>query len=59
MKQISSILLAIVALSFLAVSCKTAGQGDGRSRGISGEDTGFDRESVYKMQERTFRQLTY
>jgi len=60
MKKIPTLFLALVVLSSMTVGCQTTRKGaDGRSGGISGEDTGFNRESIYEMQDRTFRQLAY
>ncbi len=60
MKKIPSILLALVVLSSMTVGCQTTqNRAEGGSGGISGEDTGFNRQSIYEMQDRTFRQLAY
>jgi len=53
-------LLALVALGSANVSCQSTRGGDGRSTGISASETGgLDRQSIYEMQDRTFRQLAY
>lgn len=57
--------IAALGLGSTMVSCTTTStdsdndQQDERARGISSGDRGFGRESIYKMQDRTFRQLAY
>ena len=56
------ILLAVLlGLSFSMISCTTVSESgdEGRAGGISGSDAGFNRQDVYDMQDRTFRQLAY
>lgn len=51
--------LLLAAVPVLTTSCASR-EGGGSEGGISAAQTGsFDRESVYEMQDRTFRQLAY
>lgn len=53
------VLLMFVGMSSTMVSCTTM-SGDGvDSEGISASETSFNRQSVYEMQDRAFRQLAY
>jgi len=51
--------LAAASLCFTNACQTTRGDADESPEGISGAGMGMTRESIYKMQERTFRQLAY
>lgn len=58
MKTFAWLFLPLAAASLCFTSCQTI-QDDDEVRGISGAGMGMNRESIYQMQDRTFRQLAY
>ena len=59
MKRIALLSLFALALSCFSIGCESRKTDKDAPNGISAAQTGYSRESVYKLQDRTFRQLAY
>jgi hypothetical protein len=59
MKIGSSFLLLLVACGLSVFTSCTTTQDDAAPEGISSDTTGMSRDSIYKWQDRTLRELAY
>lgn len=59
MKSLAWLFLPLAAASLCFTSCQTIQGDEEEPQGISGVGTGMTRDSIYKLQDRTFRQLAY
>lgn len=59
MKRIVLLSLFALVLSCFSIGCESRKPEKESPNGISAAQTGYSRESVYQLQDRTFRQLAY
>lgn len=59
MKRIALLSLFALVVSCFSISCESRKAEKEAPNGISAAQTGYTRESVYQLQDRTFRQLAY
>jgi hypothetical protein len=59
MKRLALLSLFALVISCFSIGCESRKVADDAPNGIRGSETGYSRQSVYQLQDRTFRQLAY